>query len=176
MPSLGLYKQLLNAPSQGQAFKHQSDLIMEATWYNSLEARTCWFFDYYHDNNKTKLDDLQPDKDMIPMDIKFLTNTSQTYNKDSIGYHIQLKPSQQEVVPYYNEVFNKRYGAHYPCGLYLLIPDSKGIYNKWLVVAEANYNDPQFPTFEVLRCNKVVQFIFKGVKYNISAVLRNQNS
>ena len=49
-------------------------------------------------------------------------------------------------------------------------------WNRWLVVAGANENDSQFPTFEILRCDKVINFIHNGKKYLVPAVLRSQNS
>ena len=178
MPSLDMYKKMYSAfKNDGEARKHDSDKIIEATWYEDIATRTCWFFDWYHDDNKEELNDLTIDKsNMYPMDIKYLVNSSQTYSKDNITYHLQMKPSQKCVVPYYDEIFKNRYNAKYPCGLYCLIPDEKGLLNRWLVVAEANYNDPQFPTFELLRCDKVIKFVYKGMMYNVPGVLRRQNS
>lgn len=154
---------------------HQSQQIMEHTWYRDLAVKTCYFYDWEHDNQKTTLSPKQ-DKDKIPMDVKFIINSAQTFDKDAITYHIQLKPSQECVVPYYEEVFGERYDATYPVGLYCDIPDSKGKYNRWLVVGLANSNDPMFPTYEVLRCDKVFQWIFDQRKYNVAGVLRSQNS
>jgi hypothetical protein len=51
--------------------------------------------------------------------------------------------------------------------------DAKGKYNKWLVVGLANYYDPQFETYEILPCNYIIQYVYGGVKYNVSAVLRS---
>lgn len=178
MPSFFNYQKKLGLHTNGEARKIQSDMIMDATWDEDIATRTCYFYDWYHDEHRTQLDNMKSESDInkIPMRIKFIVSSSQTYSKDPVTYHMQLRPSQENVIPYYNEYFGERYDSHYPCGLYVDIPDSKGIFNRWLVVGEANYNDPQFPTYELLRCDKVIQYIFDGKKYNVPAVLRSQNS
>lgn len=164
----------------GEAKKNQSDVIIESTWYEDLATRTCYLYDYYHDNEPLKLNDLHPDERIqVPIDIKYIVNSSQTMDKDQVSYHIMLKPSEEgkdEIVPYYNELFKERYGATFPVGLYISIPDSKGKYNRWLIVDRANVNDPQFPTYEILRCDYVFQWIWDGNKYQYPGVLRSQNS
>ncbi len=90
-----------------------------------------------------------------------------------------FKPGEEghdELVPYYRECFIDRYDADFPVGLFVSIPDSKKKYNRWLVVDRANVNDPQFPTYEILRCDYVFQWIHKGGKYQMPGVLRSQNS
>lgn len=182
MPSWSLSQKLYGAgiSTNGEAHKAQSDMVMEATWYNDIATRTCYLFDYDHDPQPLELNNLTPNPKMqVAVDLKYLTNSSQTLDKDAISYHIQFKPSQEDdssIVPYYNEMFGDRYGAKFPVGLYVLIPDDKGKYNKWLIVASANVNDPQFPTYEVLRCDKVLQWIYKNKKYQMCCVLRSQNS
>ena len=162
----------------GQVHKDQADMIMEKTWWTDIAARVGYFFDYAHDEYKTQLNDFDIEKchNLIPMDIKFISTSSQTYSKDDITYHLQLRPSQECVVPYYEECFKNRYDATYPVGLYCLIEDSKGRWQRWLVVSTANINDAQFPTFELLRCDKVLNLIIDGEKYYVPAVLRSQNS
>ena len=162
----------------GQVHKEQADMLMEKTWDRDIAARTGYFYDYAHDTHIKQLNDLHPEEDdyKVPMDIKFIVASSQTYSKDAITYHLQLRPSQECVVPYYQECFANRYQATYPVGLYVDIQDSKGKFNRWLVVAEANANDPQFPTFELLRCDKVINYILEGKKWFVPAVLRSQNS
>lgn len=178
MPSLENYKKYLGSRTNGEARKVQSDEIMEWSWEEDIATRTCYFYDWYHDEFKTQLNDLHPEKDKnkIPMSVKYIVSSAQTFDKDAVTYHMQLKPSQKCVIPYYNEYFKNRYFSNYPCGLYVDIPDNKGRYNRWMVVGEANYNDPQFSTFELLRCDKVIQYISNGLKYNVAAVLRSQNS
>lgn len=182
MPSLNQYKKMLSIKGQynGQVRKTNADMITEASWYNDLATRTCYLFDYYHDPQPLILNDLTPDEtSQVPVDLKYIVYSSQTFDKDSITYHIMFKPSEEKkssMVEYYNEFFSNRYDATFPCGLYVLIPDDKGIYNKWLIVGKANFNDPQFSTYEVLRCDKIFQWIYKNHKYQMAGVLRSQNS
>ena len=163
----------------GQVHKEQADMLMEKTWDRDIAARIGYFYDYAHDTHIKQLNDLHPEEDdyKVPIDIKFIVASSQTYSKDAITYHLQLRPSQDpNVVPYYKECFTDRYEATFPVGLYVDLQDSKGKFNRWLVVAEANANDPQFPTFELLRCDKVINYILEGKKWFVPAVLRSQNS
>lgn len=182
MPTLEEYRDRLSKKGKynGQVRKAEADKIVESTWYNDLATRTCYLFDYFHDPQPLKLNDLTPDDSLqIPVDLKYIVYSSQTYAKDSITYHIQFKPSQDgddTLVPYYEELFKERYDATFPCGLYLLIPDNHGVYNKWLIVGVANYNDPQFSTYEVLRCDKVFQWVFGNKKFQMCGTLRSQSS
>lgn len=162
----------------GQMHKNLSDMVEELTWNNEIESRVGYFYDWYHDVHQTQLDDLKPYNDgmKVPMDIKYIVSSNQTMAKDAITYHIQMRPSQECVVDYYDEIFARRYSAIYPCGLYVDLPDKKGQWNRWLVVAVADYNDPQFPTFEILRCDYVLNMVLNGVKYNFPVALRSQNS
>lgn len=180
MPKLSTYKQTLGhyGKSSGEAKKIQSDMIMEQTWDRDISAKVAYLYDCKHDDEPTKLRNLNSNKSSlkIPIDIKYLVNGSQTFDKDPITYHIQFKPSQECNVPYYTEYFEERYDSIFPLGLYIDIPDSKGKYNRWLVVDKANYYDPQFPTFEILSCDKVFHWIFEGNKYQMAGVLRSQNS
>ena len=164
----------------GEVKKRQSDTITETTWYEDLATRTCYFYDHFHDNEPLLLEDLHPDKRiMTPIDVKYIVNGSQTYSKDPITYRIMFKPSEEghdELIPYYEKDFKARYDSQFPVGLYVAIPDAKGKYNRWLVVDRANVNDPQYPTYEVLRCDFLAQWIYKGVKYQYPVVLQSQNS
>lgn len=179
MPSFETFKKINGGRTIGQNHKAESDMIMEATWEHDIGQRVAYFYDYYHDDYPTQLNDLHPEKDKnkIPISIKYLANSSQTLSKDAVSYHLQLRPSQDEdVVPYYKEVFEKRYNATFPLGLYVDIPDNKGRYNRWMVVAKADYDDAQFSTYELLRCDYVFQWIVDGVKMQMAGVTRSQNS
>lgn len=181
MPSLELYKKIYGAShNTGEQHKLDSDAVMEETWYNDISSQTAYFYDFYHDLNPTILKDLNPidDENKIPIDIKFLQYSSQTFDKDIISFHIQFKPSfkYKEFVNYYDEVLGDRYDAIFPVGMYVDIKDEAGKYNKWIVVGTANFYGTQFPTYEVLPCDFVVRYIFNNIKYSVSATLRSQNS
>ena len=177
MPSLAKYKTSLGLDGRtlGEVRKSESDKIMEWTWDDDIAQQIAYQFDMYHDPDPRKLDDLKPTKDMIPLDIKFIRHTSQTLDKDAISFHLQMKPSQECNVPYYQK-YKDMYGSRWPLGMYVLIRDSKGKYNRWMVVAEADFNDLQFPTWELLRCDYTFQYIIRGQKYEIAGVLQSQNS
>ena len=164
----------------GEVKKSQSDVITESTWYEDLATRTCYFYDHFHDNEPLRLDDLHPDERlMTPIDVKYIVSSSQTYDKDQITYHIMFKPSEEghdDLVSYYKNDFIDKYDGTFPVGLYVAIPDAKGKYNRWLVVDRANVNDPQYPTYEILRCDFIARWIYKGTKYQYPVVLRSQNS
>ena len=178
MPSFEYCLDLYGGKTIGEAHKIESDIIMEETWNSDIESRVAYFYDYYHDDHITQLRDLNPTEDDLktPIDIKYIVSGSQTYSKDTITYHLQLRPIRERKVDYYDEVFGDRYRAIYPCGLYVDIPDNDKRFNRWLVVAGANYYDPQFSTFEILPCNYVFQWVMDGKKYQVPAVLRSQNS
>lgn len=174
------YKRIKNTTikTNGQQRKHQSDVIMEATWSEDLQSKIAYLYDWYHDDEPLKLRNLNsPNSPVkVPIEIKYIVNSSQTFDKDGVTYHLQLRPSQECNVDYYNEFFIDRYDSIFPIGLYIDIPDNKNQYNRWLIVEKANFYDPQFSTFEILPCDYVFQWMIGGKKYQMPGVLRSQNS
>lgn len=165
----------------GRARKKVSDKIMLNTWWQDIQAQTAYIYDYYHDQKSTealKLSNLHPEDDPMktPLPIKFIRHSSQTYDKDQVTFWLQMQPGQQCNLDYYDQVLGKRYDAIFPIGVYVDILQEDGMYDRWLVVDKANYNGNQFPTFEILRCDFVAQWIADGHKYQCPAVLRSQNS
>lgn len=180
MPSIGLYQSLHGGMTVGAMRKKNSDMIMDYTFSGDIGYRIAYLYDWYHDvasYERNRLRNLHPEDDVnkIPIEIKFLPYSSQTYSKDIVTMHIELRPQQKCNVPYYEKMFGK-YDAIFPVGLFIDIMDEAGQYNKWLVVATANYYGIQFPTYEVLPCDKVFQWVFNGEKINMAGVLRSQNS
>lgn len=178
MPSFDLYNRMLSAKTIGEAHKLDSDMVMEATWDTDINARICYLYDYYHDDHKTQLKNLDSPNDAkkIAISLKWRKSSNQTMDKDTVTHHIQMKPSQEMNVGYYPEFFGDKYDAIFPVGLYLDLPDERGIFNRWLVVGVANYYVSQFPTFEVLPCDYIFDWIYKGKKYRMAGCLRSQNS
>lgn len=179
MPSMEIYRKIYNGLMVGQEHKRLSDKIMDATWWTDINSRVGYLYDYYHDDNITQLNDLDSPNDpkKIPIDIKFLMNTSQTYGNDQTTFHLQMRPGQECNVEYYEQFFQQRYNSTFPIGLYIDIPDEQGKYNRWLVVDKANYNVTQFPTFEILRCDYVLYYIDDHRrKRQIAVVLQSQSS
>lgn len=178
MITLDNYSAILRGKHMGDVRKRMSDLIEEASWNNQIESQIGYFYDWEHDTHCDVLNDLHPENDeyKVPMDIKYIVASRQTMAKDAITYHLQLRPSQKCVVDYYDECFVEPYSATYPVGLFVDLKDSHGVWNRWLVCATANINDPQFPNFEILRCDYVLDAIFDSVQYKIPICLRSQNS
>lgn len=179
MPSFDLYKKINSATSIGQAHKQESDMVMEATWDNDINTRVCYLYDYWHDDHKTQLTNLDPvnDPKKVAISLKWRKSTNQTFDKDVVTHHIQMEPSQEMNVDYYPAFFADRYSATWPVGLYVDLYEEKiGIYNRWLIVGVANAHVSQFSTFEVLPCDKVFNWVYKGMKYKMAGCLRSQNS
>lgn len=170
---------MIGSYTNGEAHKVESDMVMEQTWYDDLQTRTAYFYDYEHDPHPRQFEGLSPadDAGKVPITIKYIENSSQTLNKDAVSYHIMFRPSQDlGVVKYYKTNYEERWGATFPCGLYVDIPDYRGVYNKWLVVGMAQSNNAQFPTYEILRVNYLFTWVFDRTKYQMAGVQRNQNS
>ena len=178
MPSLSKYRNRFGGPmTSGQAKKLDADLIMDNTWWEDIQSKVAYIYDYYHDNEPLKLRDLNPDpRVMTPIDIKFIVDAYNSESKDEVGYHIQFRPCQKNPLPYYKEAFEDRWDCEFPIALYIAIPDEAGIYRKWLITENANKLGNQFPTYYVLPCDHIFQWVKDGKKYQLAGVTRSQNS
>ena len=181
MISFGDYKQMYKHNTPGRARKAESDNIMLNTWWEDIQSQTAYIYDYYHDmksDEAFKLNDLHPQEDeqKTALPIKFIRHQKQTYDKDQVTFWLQMQPGQQCNLDYYDDALGKRYETQFPIAVYVDVMQEDGTYNKWLVVDKANYNGNQFPTFEILRCDKIFQWVHKGKKYQCAGVLRSQNS
>ena len=175
------FQNMHEASIPGRARKLQSDQIMLNTWWQDIQAQTAYIYDFYHDQKSEeslKLNNLHPEDDpqKTALPIKFIRHAKQTYDKDQVTFWLQMQPGQECNLDYYDDVLGKRYNALFPIGLFVDVMHEDGTYNKWLIVDKANYNGNQFPTFEILRCDYLAQWIFNGHKYQCPAVLRSQNS
>ena len=178
MPNLSSYKKMLQSygSTEGEARKAHSDMIMDATWRGDIQSRVCYLYDYYHDDEPKinyRLSSATSSK--IPIDTKFIINSYNTLNKDQVAYHIQFRPHQECNVPYYEE-YERKYGAEFPIGLYIDIPDNKNIFRRWLIVDRANTYDPQFITWAVVPCDYRFNWVKDNIKYKMWGVSRSQNS
>lgn len=180
MITLENYRSILgDYKTVGRVHKAQSDMIMDKTWNTDITAQVGYFYDWDSDTHIRQYNNMNPlaDDYKIPIDVKHFASGSQSFAKDAITFHIQFRPHQSsDVVPYYKEKFIDRYSASFPVGLYVDLMDSEDVYNRWLCVGLANSNDPQFTTYEVLRCDKVLNYIFEGKKYFVPIVTRSRNS
>lgn len=180
MPNLSMYKRLLGETKRsiGQVRKEQSDFIMEHTWDGDIQSKTCYLYDYYHDDEPDKNHHLRPEKSKtkVAIDAKYIVNAYNSDNKDQVSYHLQFRPSQECNVEYYENDYAKKIGSEWPLGMYVDIPDQKGIYRRWLIHDKANSFDPQFVTYSVLPCDWDFKWIYKGQRYHMWGVSRSQNS
>ncbi len=180
MPSFDKYKKRLGRPKTiGKAHKLESDKVMEWTWYNDIDAKTAYFYTQDRDSEFRTRNNLHPERTKkIPIEIKFFEMEYNSLSKDEVAYHIVFKPSfiYQEYVPYYDKEFAEPLGASWPVGMYCDISDSQGKYNRWLVVGQYRQYSNQFPSYLVLPCDHLLQWIYQGKKYESWSVLRSQSS
>lgn len=198
MPSLQTARRVANAKNNGaktigQIYKEQSDWAMEWTWGNDPQSKICYIYDYFHDDfftdghgitrslaegmtyentNKTKID------------AKFIIKSYQSMDKDQVEYYIMFRPSQPvrfdegDDLYYYETDFRKRYGATFPIGLFVDVPDDRGIYHKWIICRDEPAN--QFPKYLILPVNYELTWIEKSndkrIKRRMWCCLRQQNS
>lgn len=176
-----MYSRILGGVSTlGRARKKDSDMIMDVTWDGDIQSQVAYFFDYYHTtpDNRLRLEGFDPSTDSgpVPIEIKFIRNSRKTFEKDAVTHHIQFRPGHQCPIDYYKTAFGDRYNAKYPIGLYCWIRGEDDVYRRWLVVAAADVDENQFPTWEVLKCDNIYRWVKNGKFYEFPGVSRSQNS
>lgn len=180
MPSFTEYQRLMlnKGNTVGLVHTHESQDIVEYTWYDDPASCIGYLYSYEYDDEPDKNIGLHPEKSKtkIPVDVKFLISSYQSLNKDNVDYRIMFKPSYKRNVPYYNELFENKCGSEFPVALYLDLPDEKGIYRRWLIVAGANTDNRDFPNWSILFCDYNFKWIYNGKKYSCWGVGRSQNS
>jgi len=198
MPSLQTARRIANAKTNnakilGQIYKEQSDWAMEQTFENDIATKTCYIYDHFHDDfftdehgvtrslaegmtyentNKTKID------------AKFIIKSYQSMDKDQVEYYLMFRPSQPvrfnegDDLYYYETDFRKRYSATFPIGLWVDLPDDRGVYHKWLICRNEPAN--QFPKYLILPANYELMWVEKNnekrIKRRMWCVLRQQMS
>ena len=166
MSSFTMLKELYQIPSGevktlGQIRKEESDLIIESTWDGDPQSRVAYIYDYFHDSEPNLMHGLHPADDPLKakVKIKFIVHSHNSDGKDQVSYHIQFQPSYECNVDYYEKVFHKRYGAEFPLGLYIDIPDGKGIYRRWLIVEDGSRFDLSFDKYCVYPVNYHLRWV-----------------
>ena len=86
MPSLSTYRKMLGNYTNGEAHKMESDMVMEETWYDDMQTRTAYFYDYAHDTHPRQFTGLSPETDpyKVPISIKYIVEKSGAKNSKSI--------------------------------------------------------------------------------------------
>lgn len=163
-----------NPRTDGDVRKIQSDSIIEQTWFRDLQSCVGYLYDYEHDDEPLKNVNLNSlkSKTKIAIDIKFIINSYNSDNKTQVPYSIQFKPSQDCNVDYYDNKFAEVCNSEFPLGLYIDIPDNKGIYRRWLIYKGGNTYNRQFTTWAVLPCNYNFHWVKNGVKCKMWGVRR----
>lgn len=190
MPSLQTARRVANAKTNnaktlGQIYKEDSDFLMLETWNNDPQSKIAYIYDYFHDDQPEIKDHMTYENTTkTRIDIKFIVKSYQSMDKDQVDYYIQFKPdakfdfTEDDELYYYERDFHKRYGADYPIGLYIDIPDDRGIYHKWLICRDEPAN--QFPKFLILPLNYRLYWIEqngdKRIKRNMWCAIRMQSS
>jgi len=180
MPSFSDYAEmtLRGGNTTGENRTYESQRIVESTWYDDPNACIGYLYSCEYDDEQDKNVGLHPEKSKtkMPVDVKFIINSYQSIERDAVDYRITFKPSYECNVPYYEKLFEKKCGASYPVGLYLDLPDEKGIYRRWLIVAEANRDNRDFPNWSILFCDYDFKWVYNGKKLHCWGVGRSQSS
>lgn len=190
MPSLQTARRVANAKNNGaktigQIYKEQSDWAMEQTWWNDPQSKVAYIYDYFHDDQPEIKDHMTYENTTkTRIDIKFIVKSYQSMDKDQVDYYIQFRPdekfdfTEKDELYYYEKDFHKKYGADYPIGMMIDIPDDRGIYHKWLICRDEPAN--QFPKFLILPLNYRLYWIEqdgdKRYKRNMWCAIRMQSS
>ena len=190
MPSLQTARRVANAKNNGaktigQIYKEQSDFLMEETFWNDPQSKVCYIYDYFHDDKPWLAEDITHENTTkTKIDAKFIVKTYQSIDKDQVEYYLQFKPSQKtefsegDELYYFETDYRKKYHNDDLIGMFIDIPDDKGIYRKWIICKKEIAN--QFVKFLILPVNYQLMWIeTKGqekIKRKMWCVLRNQNS
>lgn len=173
-----------NVGTHGQQIKAMSDMFMQQTFDTDIGTKQCYIYDYYHDDQfDDGLDGYNPalSRTKIPVKLKFIIKTYKSVSKDDPEYHIMFEPDVWNSMSCKPQWFIDGYeklGVRFPVGLYIDIPDDRGVYQKWLVVYDEVAN--QFPKFGILRCNYLFTWIkddgIRRYKRKMWGVEKTQNS
>ena len=190
MPSLSTARRIASmknngAKTIGQIRKEESDFLMEQTWDGDIQSKTCYIYDYYHDDKPWLAEDITHENTTkTKIDAKFIVTKYSSIDKDQVEYHLQFRPSQPvrftegDELYYYETDYKKRYSTQFPIGLFVDIPDEKNVYRKWLIVAKEEGN--QFLKYSVLPCDYYLHWIevngTERIKRKMWCVSRAMNS
>ena len=173
------------AKTIGQIHKEESDWLMEETFFNDIQSKVCYIYDYAHDNQPELKDHMTYENTTkTRIDAKFIIKTYQSMDKDQVEYYLQFKPSQKtefsegDELYYFETDYRKKYHNDDFIGMFIDIPDDKCIYRKWIICKKEIAN--QFVKFLILPVNYQLMWIEtkgqKKIKRKMWCVLRNQNS
>ena len=160
MPSLETARRIAStknngAKTIGQIYKEQSDFAMEQLWWNDLQSKVAYIYDWKHDDQPEIKDHMTYENTTkTRIDIKFSMKSHSSLDQDQPEFYCQFKPSQKlefeegDELYYYETEYHQKYGSAFPVGMMLDIPDDRGIYRKWLICERELAN--QFPKYLIL--------------------------
>ena len=177
MSQLDLARKLYgyNEHNMGDILRKQSNQIMNDTWWNDIQSRKCYIYDYFHDSQPTLNKHLNPQNDPLktPIDAKYIVTQYGTVSKDQVEYHLQFRPDTPIPIDYY-KFYEDKYGATYPIGLYIDIPNYEGDYERWLIVSYSQ--ELSFIKYSILPCNYRFCWCKDYKVYKMWGVARLRNS
>lgn len=174
-----------SARNVGEWHKNDSDFAMEYTWDNDIQSKICYIYDYAHDDQPKKNKYITYENTTKKqIDAKFIITSYGSIDKDQVAYHLQFRPSEKidfeesDDMYYYEKNYRNKFDMIYPVGLYVDIPDEKGVYCKWLIVDYEEGN--QFTKYVILPCDYLLQWVDikdkKRVKNEMWCCTRSANS
>lgn len=177
MPNYDVYKRLLSArgKNDGDAVYQSTIEDIEFSWFRDPSERTCYLYDYYHDDEPSRNQGLSPAESTskVQVSVKYITNTHNSDDKAQTSYYIQFMPSYSCNVDYYYDSFVKECGANFPIGLYIDIPVQKNEYRRFLICYPGDAYDPISSTWAVFPCDERVNWVADGKKYSMWGVKRS---
>lgn len=112
------------AKTIGQDHKDFADFLMEETWSDDIQSRTCYIYDYAHDDTPTLKDHIEHENTTKTMiDAKFIISSYGSIDKDQVAYHLLFKPSQKidfeegDELYYYETDYKQKYNSSHFVGL-----------------------------------------------------------
>lgn len=174
------------AKTIGQIHKEESDWLMEETWNADIQSKTCYIYDYFHDDQPNKnVGMTYENTTKTKIDAKFIVKTYQSIDKDQVEYYIQFRPSQKvwfeesDELYYFETDYRQKYGVQdFPIGMFVDVPDDAGIYHKWLVCSKEPAN--QFVKYLILPCDYYLHWVERDgqnkYKRSMWCVQRQQSS
>lgn len=169
----------------GEKLKSDSDTLMELTWNNDEQSKLCYIYDWKHDDSPNmNIGMTYENTTKTPIDAKILVSKYGSIDKDSPILQCQFKPSQKEYFTETDELFYmEEYRQKYHLddifvGMYLDVPDKKGVYYRHLICMKDV--EQNFQKYFILPCDYFLQWIQtkadKRYKRSMWCVLKSQSS
>lgn len=174
-----------NYPTLGEKLKSDSDMLMELTWDNDEQSKLCYIYDWKHDDSPSmNIGMTYENTTKTPIDAKIIVSKYGSIDKDTPTLQCQFKPSQKEYFAeddelFYMEDYRKKYHLDdIFVGMYLDLPDKKGVYHKHLICMKDV--EQNFQKYFLLPCDYLLQWIQtkadKRYRRSMWCVLKSQSS